>query len=176
MRLACSYLIPLRLCRCLLPTPPCAPAVAFRLYDAERRGSISPANVKFMLAHSFAENGIAISDPAVDKIVSDTFRQYDTDRDGRVSRRMPSPLLLCLVPSLGPPPPLPSMLSKTNPVASSLPRCSRSPYAFNSPSVPLPLCPSVPAHILLQRAQLCGVQGHVRAAAQRDAPPHAERL
>lgn len=66
---------------CLLP-PTAVTAVAFRLYDVERRGSISPANVKYMLSHSFAENGIAIADPAVDKIVSDTFRQYDTDRDG----------------------------------------------------------------------------------------------
>lgn len=70
-------------------TPTAAPEArlefAFRLYDVERRGSISPANVKYMLSHSFAENGIAIADPAVDKIVSDTFRQYDTDRDGVLS-------------------------------------------------------------------------------------------
>ena len=73
-----------------LPPPPPPPpslslptfAVAFELYDTARRGAISPADVTFLLAHSFRENGAAISDAAVERIVADTFRQYDVNKDG----------------------------------------------------------------------------------------------
>ena len=73
----------------LSPPPPRAPArrllaVAFQLYDRARRGSISPADVSYLLAHSFRENGEAISDAAVDRIVADTFRQYDLNKDGLI--------------------------------------------------------------------------------------------
>lgn len=57
-------------------------AVAFQLYDTERRGAISPSDVTFLLAHSFRENGATISDAAVERIVADTFRQYDVNKDG----------------------------------------------------------------------------------------------
>lgn len=67
-------------------TPTAAPEAklkfAFKLYDADKRGAISPADVKFLLAASFAENGIAIADGAIDKLVADTFTQYDANRDG----------------------------------------------------------------------------------------------
>jgi EF-hand domain pair len=56
--------------------------VAFKLYDADKRGAISPSDVKFLLAASFTENGIAISESAIDKLVADTFHQYDANRDG----------------------------------------------------------------------------------------------
>jgi Ca2+-binding EF-hand superfamily protein len=68
----------------LTPTakPEARMKVAFELYDTARRGAISPADVTFLLAHSFRENGAAISDAAVERIVADTFRQYDVNKDG----------------------------------------------------------------------------------------------
>ena len=59
-----------------------ARAVAFDLYDSDKRGAISPADVTYLLAASFRENGAVIADAAVARIVAETFRQYDVNRDG----------------------------------------------------------------------------------------------
>ena len=56
--------------------------MAFDLYDAGKRGAISPADVTTLLAASFRENGAAIADTAVARIVLETFKQYDVNRDG----------------------------------------------------------------------------------------------
>jgi Ca2+-binding EF-hand superfamily protein len=56
--------------------------VAFDLYDSDKRGAISPADVTHLLAASFRENGAVIADAAVARIVAETFRQYDVNRDG----------------------------------------------------------------------------------------------
>lgn len=67
-------------------TPTAAPEYrlkfSFQLYDSGRKGYISQADLKTMLAASLKENDLVLTDAQLDKMVGDTFRTYDLNRDG----------------------------------------------------------------------------------------------
>lgn len=56
----------------------------FRLYDVERRGAISPADLKSMLGGVLKEYGVGLADAQLDRMVSQTFAQFDLNRDGLI--------------------------------------------------------------------------------------------
>lgn len=81
-------------CACMHLRASCA--VAFAIYDADKKGYISQLDLKHMLQESFKENDVHISDSQIEKLVADTFKTCDADRDGYV----PWPALCGTVTSL----------------------------------------------------------------------------
>ncbi len=66
-------------------TPPTSPppfAVTFALYDADGKGKISATDLKVMLGAVLRENGVSMTEPQVDMMVGNTFREHDTNGDG----------------------------------------------------------------------------------------------
>lgn len=73
-------------CATSRPFAPLLPprAVTFQIYDLDSAARISPANLRTILASSLRENGVALSDAAIDAMVAGTFATEDANRDGCV--------------------------------------------------------------------------------------------
>lgn len=61
---------------------PCA--VTFALYDFDKKGKILPTDLKVMLSAVARENGVSLTDGQVDRLVGETFKQYDVNHDGAI--------------------------------------------------------------------------------------------
>ena len=58
--------------------------VTFAIYDLESKGRITPENLRFMLSEALKENAVPLSSAQVEKMVADTFKVHDVNRDGWV--------------------------------------------------------------------------------------------
>ncbi|MCD7465870.1 Calcineurin B-like protein 4 [Datura stramonium] len=65
---------------------PCA-ADAFKLYDLRHTGYIEREELKEMVLALLDESDLHLSDDVVEAIVDKTFKESDTNGDGRITRR-----------------------------------------------------------------------------------------
>lgn len=54
----------------------------FAIYDLDNKNKISPSNLRYMLTEALKENVVPLTDPQIDKMVTDTFNQHDVNHDG----------------------------------------------------------------------------------------------
>lgn len=59
---------------------------SFNVYDIDKDGRISPAELYHILSGTWKESGIPYTDSAMKQIVESTFRQVDKNGDGFIDR------------------------------------------------------------------------------------------